>query len=226
MATATKARLISLVNELIQEGNIVIATKKLITHAGPNLVYMRPREWLDLQPYAKWRGGCLNLLRVLGASADPWREGFKRKENTTTVGTVMLGTLESIKAAIEQDLLFTVESLVMAEALSDLLEQAEHLSSKSYFLASGVLGRAVLEEHLRKWCDRVGSTPSKAKPTLNDFNTALRGHNHFTLAESKHVEAMAAIGNDAAHNKPTLKKEDVQRLIPDVSRFLAQHPLP
>jgi hypothetical protein len=37
-----------------------------------------------------------------------------------------------------------------------------------------------------------------------------------------HVTAIAAIGNDAAHNSPNLKKEDVERLAKGVQDFLAK----
>ncbi len=36
----------------------------------------------------------------------------------------------------------------------------------------------------------------------------------------KNVDSMAAIGNDAAHNNPDLKKEDVERLLRDLNSFL------
>jgi len=131
-------------------------------------------------------------------------------------------------------LLVPLGSLLRAEVFSDLLEQAEHLLDEGYFLPAGVLGRAVLEEHLRAWCDRAPCVPvdpknpsqPKPKPTLSDFYEALYKARHLTLTEKRHVEAMAAVGNDAAHNKATLKKADVDRLLPDVRRFMAQHPLP
>ena len=38
-----------------------------------------------------------------------------------------------------------------------------------------------------------------------------------------HITAIAAIGNDAAHNKPALKDEDVERLAAGVEDFLARY---
>jgi hypothetical protein len=38
-----------------------------------------------------------------------------------------------------------------------------------------------------------------------------------------HVTAMAAVGNDAAHNSPTLRREDVDRFLRDVREFLVRH---
>jgi hypothetical protein len=39
----------------------------------------------------------------------------------------------------------------------------------------------------------------------------------------KHVDSMIAVGNDAAHNEPDLKREDVERLLRDVRTFIARH---
>jgi hypothetical protein len=36
----------------------------------------------------------------------------------------------------------------------------------------------------------------------------------------KHIDALAAIGNDAAHNNPSLKAEDVERLVTEVPNIL------
>ncbi len=83
----------------------------------------------------------------------------------------------------------------------------------------------MLEEHLRKWCDRAGCAPSKPSPTLADYNMELYKANHLDKIAMKHVDAMTAIGNDTAHNASTLKREDVDRLLREVRNLLQQHPL-
>ena len=137
----------------------------------------------------------------------------------------MLGTLEGILNSISKGMLITVEDLIIAEAFDDILEQGEYLFQQGYLLAAGVLGRAVLEEHLRKWCGRTGCMPQKAKPTLDDYKSALYSIQAMDKVTMKHVEAMAAVGNDAAHAKQ-VQKEDIERFITDVRQFLVRHPLP
>ena len=88
-----------------------------------------------------------------------------------------------------------------------------------------MLGRAVLEEHLRTLCDARGCILSKAKPTLNDFKDELYRNKHVNLTEMKHIESLAAIGNNAAHNKPELSQTDVDRLLRDVRDFLLRNPV-
>jgi hypothetical protein len=126
---------------------------------------------------------------------------------------------------VARGLLVAVEDLVRAEAFESLLEQADYLLASGYALAAGVLGRAVLEEHLRKWCEVKGCRPAKDKPTINDYNSELYKAKHLNLSQMKHVESLAAVGNEAAHNKPTLTADGVERLLRDVRELLAKHPL-
>ena len=136
----------------------------------------------------------------------------------------MLGTLEAIAQAISSGLLITVQDIVRAESFNNLLDQADFLHENGYVLAAGVLARAVLEEHLRTWCERSSLPTSKAKPTLSDFKDALYKDKKFSVSVLKHVEAMAAIGNDAAHNKPELATESVTRVLRDIREFIGKYP--
>ncbi len=80
------------------------------------------------------------------------------------------------------------------------MEQAEHLLDKGYSLAASVLGRAVLEEHLRKLCDRHGCLPAN-RLTINDLSQALYKGQHLDKIGMQQVTAMAAVANDCAHAK-------------------------
>ena len=128
--------------------------------------------------------------------------------------------LEAVKHELENDHLESFSKLVRAETLADLLEQAEKLQSNGYYLAAGVIGRCVLEEHLRTSCDGLGCSPTKQKPTLNDFNMALYNADHYAKTKMKQIDALASVGNDAAHNKPELNKDDVARLLNELPSVL------
>ena len=165
------------------------------------------------------------MMRVLGKLAEPWQQVFAVNDNSIKHAKQMLGTLEAIKSVVAAEGLVTVEDLVMAEAFADLLEQADYLLSENYALAAGVIGRAVLEEHLRKLCGHASLVPTKPKPTLNDWKQELQKASKLNKIEVTHVDAMATVGNEAAHNKPGLKGEDVERMLRDVREFLVRHPL-
>jgi hypothetical protein len=143
-------------------------------------------------------------MRLLGDCAKPWKDTFDGINSVSNVAK-MLGTLEGIEQAISGGLLLNVEDMVRAESFNSLLDQAGFLHQQGFFLAAGVLARAVLEEHLRAWAAKA----------------ALYKANKFPLSVLKHIEAMAAVGNDAAHNKPELTSEAVTRMLRDVREFIA-----
>lgn len=161
-----------------------------------------------------------HLLHLLGKHGEHWKPLV-----ASANGYHLTGVLHSVIQAIQGDMLITVEDLVVAEIHSDLLEQAEYLLGQGYYLAAGVIGRAVLEEHLRKWCQHANCVPPIKQPTLAHYNTELYGKQVINKITLKQLEALIAVGNDAAHNAPTLKRSDVERFIPEVREFLEKHPV-
>src|ERR1039458_7450598 len=101
--------------------------------------------------------------------------------------------------SVAEGVLLQLEDLVLADAFANLLEQAKYLLGQGYFLASGVILRAVLEERLRRLSDRHGLTLSKPKPTLSDYNTELYRAGVYGKVTFKDVESLVAVGNAAAH---------------------------
>lgn len=222
MAKGAKEKLIVLLDRLIAQASGLLGRDNYYSR---HVTDLQPAVWVDSQPLAQLRSECRNLVRVLGRQGDVWKKTFDNDGTGLDVLKEMLGTLQGIRTVVENDLLVTVEDLIFAEAFADLLEQAEHLLEGGYFLAAGVLGRAVLEEHLRKWCDHAGCVPAGAKPTLSSFQVELQKAGHLTKLEVAHVSAMASTGNTAAHNLPGLTHAAVERLIRDVGDFLVRHPL-
>jgi hypothetical protein len=218
----TKDLLTREVQRLIAEGQKVVGTKFDAGMRGVNYLSGRPVA-VDLQAFSRWQAGCKNLMRLLGDCAETWKKTFEGA-NTIVNATRMLGTLEAIEHSISEGLLLNVEDMVRAESFNNLLDQADFLQEQGFFIAAGVLGRAVLEEHLRAWTGISSLSISKPKPTLNDFKDALYKNKKFSLSVHKHIEAMAAIGNDAAHNKPELTKDAVSRVLRDVREFIGKYP--
>jgi hypothetical protein len=202
------------VQRLIAEGQQVADTKS--GYRTGRTSYLG----VDLRAFSRWTAGCKNLMRLLGDCAKPWKDTFDGINSVSNVAK-MLGTLEGIEQAISGGLLLNVEDMVRAESFNSLLDQAGFLHQQGFFLAAGVLARAVLEEHLRAWAAKSFLPISKPKPTINDFKAALYKANKFPLSVLKHIEAMAAVGNDAAHNKPELTSEAVTRMLRDVREFIA-----
>lgn len=209
------------VQDLIREGKQVIATQWAVE-------YSFSKEWfVEVGAFGAWTGGCSTLHHMLGPT-NPWSgtlADLEMKSNALGFCERLLGTLKAVERAVQRGHIVRVEDLARAEVLGDLLEQADHLHSQSYFLAAGVLCRAALEEHLRVWCARLSCSPQKSKPTLNDYLQALYGGKHLDLIAMKHVESMAAVGNACAHNKGP-SAPDVERLLRDTRSFMVEHGVP
>ena len=212
------------IDSLIAEGKHVVSTEFDAGVRGVGYPLGRPRG-VDLQAFARWQAGCLSLLRMLGDAGEQWKPDFAGKQDKPAAAKRMLGTLEGIANAINDGMLIKVEDLVRAEAFENLLGQADYLLSEGYFLAAGVLGRAVLEQHLNNWCQIAACSPTKTRPTLNDFKDGLYKSKQINVTQMKHIESLASVGNDAAHNNPTLRQTDVERLLRDVRDILVKYPL-
>ena len=177
-----------------------------------------------MQLLHKWWGKVTSFGYQLGIANKPWKEVFDSppERNTLIFTLKVLGTLEAIKYELENDHLSNFSQLIKAETFVDLLEQAEHLFENGYYIASGIIGRAVLEEHLRNLCDINNCVPEKNKPTLNDFNQSLYKKEYYTKTRMKQIDALASIGNDAAHIKPELNATDVKKLLSDLPGIIEQ----
>jgi hypothetical protein len=137
----------------------------------------------------------------------------------------VLSIFLAAKEDYEGGYLFTVRALVAADAFADLLEQARELSNKNFHLAAGVLGRAVLEEHLRNLCGKHSCLPP-GRPTIGELNSALYAGGHLDKVMMHGVTAMAAVGNHCAHNnQPPRSADDIKRFLDDISHFLMRTPL-
>ncbi|MBU0637979.1 MAG: DUF4145 domain-containing protein [Planctomycetes bacterium] len=212
-------KLAAFVDRLIEEGNAL----KTKTFSPPGNWLSGPPVYVDLEGFAGWTAKCRQLAHMLGEHAAPWRATLEGGSNNSIEATLStLGTLTGIREALQADLLVRVEDLVRADAFADLLEQAEYLLTEGYHIAAAVLGRAVLEEHLRNWCNREACTPSKKRPTLSDLIQALYKTKHVDKLSMKGLESMTAAGNAAAHNEPGFDNSTAARLLRDVREFLSR----
>lgn len=208
------------VDELIDEGNSLRETE--FTNRVDSITR---RIFVDLQAFQKWRTSCKLLMSQLGTFSSPWSSVLDcdQSENGQGVVMSMIGALESIRENIARGRLSSFEDLVFAEAFANLVEQGEYLLDKGFFLAAGVIFRAVLEERLRRMCDRHGVTPDKDRPTINDYNQAMYKAKIYDKIELKNVEALAAIGNAAAHGSDELQSDAVEQLRGNLMAFLAKY---
>jgi hypothetical protein len=105
-----KQKILALVNALISEGEALVATQKPNQSPWPDRV--------DIQLWSRFRSNCRHLLQILGDKAEPWRSEFNPTENFVGEAKIMLGAVQSIKDAINHDLLVTIEGSAVRQRKS------------------------------------------------------------------------------------------------------------
>lgn len=120
----------------------------------------------------------------------------------STVLQYLKRTLLSLKTAYERDQLKSIQELLHANLFLDFLEMAEHLLQQGYKDPAAVTAGGVLEEHLRKLCDKnlipttISESNGKTRNKLIDsLNQDLYKENIYGKINMKDIESWAAIRN-------------------------------
>ena len=116
-------------------------------------------------------------------------------------------------------MLFDLRRLISAELLGNLLEQAEFLVTEGYHVPAASLAGAVLEDTLRKLCDKHGITyPKKTK--IDSLNSELAKRGIYTQLTQKQITAWADVRNNADHGHfDKFTAPDVAEMVKWVRRF-------
>lgn len=179
----------------------------------------------------EWATSVLNILeRTFGKNSEVF-ENFKnhyKEENKGTAGWKnKFCNLKAIFLAAKEDYfggyLFNISSLVKAEVLDDVLEQAEECINKNYKDLSAILCRVSLETLLRELCSKNLIVISD-KEKLDKMNTDLSNANVYNKVKQKQITAWAGIGNSAAHGKfEEYTKNDVENFLSGLKDFTANY---
>jgi len=138
------------------------------------------------------------------------------------------GALEGLRADIAAERLDEYEELIRADVFADFLEMAQHLLDESYKDAAAVLVGGVLEEHLRKLCDKAGvptNMPTGQAKKPSAMNVDLKKAGVFNNLDEKSVTAQLELRNNAAHGKHgEYSKEEVRLMLETVRDLIRRHP--
>ena len=140
----------------------------------------------------------------------------------------LIGVLRALRADYEAGYMTSVEELIHADVFGDLLGMAGELLGKGYKDACAVLTGSVLEEHIRKLCNRyaVAVESADGAPRKADtLNAELVKANAYSKLDQKSVTAWLGLRNDAAHGHyDRYTHEQVGLLLEGVRNFLTRHP--
>jgi uncharacterized protein (DUF2164 family) len=135
------------------------------------------------------------------------------------------GILRALRTDYAAGNLQSVVELVHAEVFADFLEMADYLLQQGYKDAAAVIVGSVLEEHLRKLCQKnsiafqAGAAPKKA----DTLNSELAGAGVYSKLDQKSVTAWLDLRNKAAHGRyDEYAKEQVALTLQGVRDFASR----
>lgn len=139
----------------------------------------------------------------------------------------MQGVALSIKHDYENGLLNNIRTLLQADIFADFLEMSEYLLKENYKDAAAVIIGAVLEDSLRKLCERNGilTTKENGSPlTLEPLNISLSKAGVYSKLVQKQISSWAHIRNKAAHGEyGEYDKRQTEMMLLFVQEFAVQY---
>ncbi|MDC4481070.1 HEPN domain-containing protein [Acinetobacter baumannii] len=173
--------------------------------------------------YSEWIIKAQNILLLACGDNSIHFTAFKRQLSGSSDTPKRLRQLIPILNAAYDDLkngfLITFKQIVQAEVFESELEQAKSLLESGYKNAAAVIAGVVLETAIKELCQNNGI--DLEKKNLNRLNEDLVKAGVYNTLQQKQILALADIRNKAAHGDyDEFTKEDVERMISDIERFL------
>lgn len=148
-------------------------------------------------------------------------------ENNPVNIEILPGILKALRVDYVAGHLQAIHELIHADIFSDFLEMADYLLEEGYKDPAAVLAGGVIEEHLRKLCQKSnieitrGNIPKKA----DSMNSDLAAANVYSKLDQKSVTAWLDLRNKAAHGKyAEYSKEQVALMVQGIRDFVSRHP--
>lgn len=220
-----KDRLIQRIEQLIIQGNQVLATKKSSQGFG---------DFVDTGKMKGFRSALLSFIeRLYGKGHTFYNEADNALKDTRPSNSEAgISILEAIKDEIAGDWLLSIKELVSAELFSDFMEMAQHLLSQNYKDPAAVIIGSVLEEHLRQLCihndiDVVIETEDRVIAKKADrLNSDLAKEEVYSKLDQKAVTMWLDLRNKAAHGKYTeYEMAQVENMMSGVIEFITRSKL-
>ena len=179
--------------------------------------------------YYRFRTESMNLVRrSCGESSDHYRE-LKRiaeTKDTTTNSFYFVhcfGVLEAAQRDFDAGILFDMRALIAAEVLGDFIEQSEVLLAAGYHVPAASLAGAILEDTLRKLCEKH-NIPIPSSTKIDRLNADLSRAGGYDNLVQKRITALAEIRNNADHGHfDKFTKSDVEDMVKWVRSFSADY---
>ncbi|MCX6554293.1 MAG: DUF4145 domain-containing protein [Candidatus Aminicenantes bacterium] len=179
--------------------------------------------------YFRFRTEALNLIRrSCGENSDHYKELIRLAESKEASRNSYFfvhcfGVVEAAQRDFEAGVLFDIRALLSAELLGDFTEQAETLLSANYHVPAASLSGAVLEDILRKLCEKH-QIPIPSLTKIDQLNADLARANVYNKLVQKRITALADIRNNADHGHfNNFTQADVEDMVKWIRNFSADY---
>ena len=182
----------------------------------------------DNQEYIRFRTEAMNLIHKVCGLGSSHYSAMKRLAEAAATAlnsyyyAECFGVLEAAHRDFQDGLLAEVQLLIRADLLDDFLSQAEELLAQGFHIPAASLAGAVLEDSLRKLCDKY-SIAYAAKTKIDALNSDLAKANVYDKLVQKEITAKADLRNNADHGQfAKVREADVSDMVRWVRRFVTE----
>lgn len=213
--------------QLLNDGIELSSLTHTVPASNTNIEYESLGKEGDSR-YIEWKIKIKHLLKLICGINSIHYEAFLSAEKYQFYDTnaLVLNRLLPVIKATYDDLyngfLITFKQIVQAEVFDSELEQAKSLLENGYKNATAVIAGVVLETAIKELC--LNNNIDTERKKLTQLNDDLAKASVYNKLQQKQITALADIRNNAAHgNYDEFTKEDVERMISDIERFLLNY---
>lgn len=176
----------------------------------------------------------LNMLSIGGDHVAKLYDEVGSLSSKISEAEKLHGLLRGLQDDYESGMLEHLGRLIEVNIVADYFQQAERLLQEGHpgrhdHVPAAVLAGAVLEDALRRLCQRQTPPISITKPsgdpkTLNPLIDDLKQANVYSELKAKQLRAWADIRNAAAHGQfDDFSRSDVEQMLAGIQHFLADY---
>ncbi|MCK7470041.1 MAG: hypothetical protein MZU95_03970 [Desulfomicrobium escambiense] len=187
--------------------------------------------YLDETQFFEWSSSVLSLFERIFEKDCSQIENFKKQFNLGCEFSIkQIDSLKRSKGILlsayndyKNGYLFKIQSLISAEVLDNVIEQADELLKTSYKDAACIITGVALETALRKICTDAGIVIDE-KTKANKMNDDLAKAGKYNGSKQKQITAWLGLRNDAAHGHwDRYNEQEVKAMIDGVNNFIADY---
>ena len=215
-------RILNRFDQLSEKADKILEEKRFDFTADDGTTYHK----IDEPAYRAWVTNAFSIIENIFGIDSPQYRMFDTSCNSGN-RSAFDQYLEEHRAILmagkddyEGGYVFRMESLVRADVLEDVLEQAEFLLESGYKDPACIIAGVLLENALKQLCQHNGIDESKA----GKMNDDLCKKDVYNRGMQKQIIAWQDRRNDAAHGRwDQYTGDDVQDMIKGVDRFIAEY---